>query len=1308
MTRVTRSDISLDMEIWVEELSPAQLAYYEKITNEHNAVKNALKSAVNANEGKELFNGQVFQAYSFKGKVLQELKEATLPKKPPKAADPPPPPAATGASGGTGRGRGRPRSNVSNASNVSNIAYLESSDEGDDDVPLAKRLALSVGKKAVAAAAPTVSTPKAGRKSALAAAGSSPSGKASPQPKSGKGSGSSGKSLVGGEAPPKNFRPAEVNSVGGLVVGSNDDSNGKDAKDSKDGKDTKMQGKTYPSLVVLAKPFLKIKDMAATRSKLDSKVKLVLMLTPNKFCEWLLQEGLLRAQQNCINHRNNELKLGVYSDISKFPYTGGYVWISECCPYRFVSVFNNSIFEGAQHPPTFLLKLIYHWACQTSIQNVVQWVKVDSVYIKGIYTWLRAICTLAVHQKCKKLGGPGKFVEVGVISLGTTSQDGAQRQVKVEVLGVYDYTDKSIRLRAVEPITDGDRNYKKRFQAILEPLSRWVHKDSTICIDLTVDKITLFSMGFKNIVQAAATDNAAKHNNSAVMEYLRRIVPRMFQNTLSLLSRQMIQQFLDELVWRESFGTYALQAFNNIIIHIAEQTRVTTNETITQRLYQVATNPFKDWSVLPPNYKETPANAAPKRLKKPINDSDYLSSTKEHSKVKKEKEREKDILPAGSKRRGTISTPPPSAGPKSAKASTSKLIAKSVSSKTTTAAVPMPKTQIKKNKEKETKEEKIPVVIKKEEDELKGLEELYYGISDGTEEFYEHFPYSSPRSNPADLTRSVECPICLSGESYDSNEKLQTHLVSHISPEGKQHQFQCLFCLEKHATESVLAKHNQIMHPTETKTDGSPSYYCLICQQRHNSLHLLTAHLQKIHSTLELPYWCQACGYRSSSHRDLVRHFYDDHKNQNFLQCPYCLDIFYFTHKGKINQLRIEHYFMHLDEHVNQRDPSLRCQKCSLSFLEKGDLKQHTVLHHVSMTKTNKPVRLLLNNSLLIPPPKIRTHHREQPPFTSYKRPVFFAFLEGKTCAECNTDFASEETHYTGWLHCVKCNYQTCCERAQFRHGVDCNGNFVDAMEVNMLQEMHCICGFATSNGNKMAQHLANCGLSTCYSSLEAANDNAVKRNMLDMLGLVRRDGETSGEGADMGDAVDASMDDNNDLMQVPDDGVDQQQQVQQQQHHLMAPPQTHADINIQAGPQQQQNYMPQHSETEPQPDNVPHLSTQPDQAPTPIQFGEMEAAPVMLDPRQVQAAAEYAQVSVVQQQHQHQHQQQQPYGMTGYGQSALSTDIDMPLIGELAEPNAPPTPQFLGEVHTPMFDAVAAAEQQHYHAQQQHHHHPQ
>lgn len=47
----------------------------------------------------------------------------------------------------------------------------------------------------------------------------------------------------------------------------------------------------------------------------------------------------------------------------------------------------------------------------------------------------------------------------------------------------------------------------------------------------------------------------------------------MLQNTLSLLSRQIIQQFLDELTWRERWGPTAAQAFENIIAHMAEQTK---------------------------------------------------------------------------------------------------------------------------------------------------------------------------------------------------------------------------------------------------------------------------------------------------------------------------------------------------------------------------------------------------------------------------------------------------------------------------------------------------------------------------------------------------------------------------------------------------------------------------------------------------------------------------------------------------------------------------------------------------------------
>lgn len=283
--KISKSDITLDLDCIIEELSPAQLGAYERVANEHNAIKNALKTALSANEGKELFNGQVFQAYSFKGKVLQELKEATLPpKKSPKLEEPP---AKT-----TNRG-GRKR--------APNFVYLESSDEEDDDIPLAKRIAVAAGKHL------KNKEGRDGKKgSSGAGADSKDSTKSSKTPKDSK---KGIKGALASEPPTQpNFRPSEDSAVGGLIIGTDS----KDGKNTKENKETKLQGKTFPSLVVLAKPWLKVKDMSATRNKLDSKVKLVLMLTPNKFTEWLIQEGLLKAEQKCANHKTNDLKLGMY------------------------------------------------------------------------------------------------------------------------------------------------------------------------------------------------------------------------------------------------------------------------------------------------------------------------------------------------------------------------------------------------------------------------------------------------------------------------------------------------------------------------------------------------------------------------------------------------------------------------------------------------------------------------------------------------------------------------------------------------------------------------------------------------------------------------------------------------------------------------------------------------------------------------------------------------------------------------------------------------------------------------------------
>lgn len=56
---------------------------------------------------------------------------------------------------------------------------------------------------------------------------------------------------------------------------------------------------------------------------------------------------------------------------------------------------------------------------------------------------------------------------------------------------------------------------------------------------------------------------------------------------------------------------------------------------------------------------------------------------------------------------------------------------------------------------------------------------------------------------------------------------------------------------------------------------------------------------------------------------------------------------------------------------------------------------------------------------------------------------------------------------------------------------------------------------FGKFTGNDLARHLATCDRKTAYESAEVAQSNTVKCNMLDMLGLVRRDGEDEEDSSD-------------------------------------------------------------------------------------------------------------------------------------------------------------------------------------------------
>ncbi|KAF7269958.1 hypothetical protein GWI33_017047 [Rhynchophorus ferrugineus] len=348
------------------------------------------------------------------------------------------------------------------------------------------------------------------------------------------------------------------------------------------GQSTLVLDRSESPLSLTASPCMRIDNNIDDRSELDSKINEALSCRPAELVVWLMKLGLLKSGQICPIHNFNDLTLIVDDDsLSRYPDSGGYVWTSECCPQKFMSVFSGSIFETAPHPPTVILRLLYHWACQSHINEITKLVNVNDVYVKGMYTWLRAVCTIATFSHIKMLGGDNSVVEVGLITL---KPPGRGKYFMVEVLGVFERSSKLIRLQVFKFNTEKDKTVK--CINVLQPLENWVHSNSTIAIDESLAKNSLHYFGYTNVIQS---ENANKN----IMDYLRNVVTKMFQNTLSVISLQIFKQFLDELVWREWFGTTSTDAFNNLVTHIAELTKYTFGPSLIVRLNRVASNPFK-------------------------------------------------------------------------------------------------------------------------------------------------------------------------------------------------------------------------------------------------------------------------------------------------------------------------------------------------------------------------------------------------------------------------------------------------------------------------------------------------------------------------------------------------------------------------------------------------------------------------------------------------------------------------------------------------------------------------------------------
>lgn len=287
------------------------------------------------------------------------------------------------------------------------------------------------------------------------------------------------------------------------------------------------------------------------------------------------------------------------------------------------------------------------------------------------------------------------------------------------------------------------------------------------------------------------------------------------------------------------------------------------------------------------------------------------------------------------------------------------------------------------------------------------LESYYYGTMEGD------------ANNPLaqKVTLNVRCCVCK--VPYTNNLQLLDHLLAHAhNISAKAAQTQCKYCLASLATVTDLNKHISEAHPIQTKTYSNSHLACVICEIRFNSVYMLGKHMSKEHVPLELPYQCGTCNFRTSSHRQVIDHFYTEHNGATTVQCPFCLKSTTVWSSGRIMSTNVTFFLAHLQKH-QKKAMAKKCQKCALWFIHKETLKDHMAkAHNTFVSKKHVTPFTLPSNYVMVPKSKLYmpaaspTHPIARPDTPEeIQHKVVLQIPDGSICKECKKEIENGE-HY--------------------------------------------------------------------------------------------------------------------------------------------------------------------------------------------------------------------------------------------------------------------------------------------------------
>uniref|UniRef100_A0A2K6EK15 Zinc finger protein 280C n=1 Tax=Propithecus coquereli TaxID=379532 RepID=A0A2K6EK15_PROCO len=430
------------------------------------------------------------------------------------------------------------------------------------------------------------------------------------------------------------------------------------------------------------------------------------------------------------------------------------------------------------------------------------------------------------------------------------------------------------------------------------------------------------------------------------------------------------------------------------------------------------------------------------------------------------------------------------------------------------------------------------------------VSDFYYGRHEGaTEE--EQKTYTT-----------FKCFSCL--KVLKNNIRFMNHMKHHLelekqNTESWENHTTCQHCYRQYPTPFQLQCHIESTH-----TPHEFSTICKICELSFETEHILLQHMKDTHKPGEMPYVCQVCQFRSSTFSDVEAHFRASHENTKNLLCPFCLKVsrmatpymnHYMKHQKKgihrctkcrLQFLTCKEKMDHKIQHrtfikpkeleglppgtvtiraslgPHQSKPSTTPSSCtpSTSSLQVSPLKSKnttaknptkssaskskTSKSHATAFTANKPRTSKPSGGTSKCKTKASSKQKRQ---RNRKNKISIALKNLRChqgihkCIECHSKIKDFASHFSIYIHCNFCKYNTNCNKAFINHMMSFHSShpgkrfYIFKKHSGTLRGITLVClkcDFLTDSSglDRMAKHLSQRKTHTCQVIIENVSES--------------------------------------------------------------------------------------------------------------------------------------------------------------------------------------------------------------------------